>query len=81
MRIDKLLQRHINTELCFHLDAFVEEPEERESVKNCHVSNQNSFFDYDTSESDPCADVRNSTDDLFISEQDDPQANFDIRCG
>ena len=82
MRIDKLLQRHINTELCFYLNAFVEEPEERESVKNCHVSKDYpSFFDYEASEMDPCIDVRNNSDDLFMSEQDDPQANFDIRCG
>ena len=71
MAIDKLLQKHINTELCFHLNAFVENPRDSKYVHNCRSSNQ-TFLEYDTyDEMDQCQNQTLSDD----------QANFDIRCG
>ena len=72
MKIDNLLQKHINTELCFHLNAFVEHPPGTKYVKNCRQSASNeTFFMYSDDELGQCETLTDQNE----------QANFDIRCG
>ena len=69
MRIDELLQKHIDTELCFALNAFVEQPPATEHIQNCQVVQESD--DYSLLDTEQCDNVTR------ISGQED----FDIRCG
>ena len=68
MRIDELLQKHIDIELCFALNAFVEQPEPTQHIHNCQVVQENDDYTLDTEQCD-------NVTKMF------GQEDFDIRCG